>query len=178
VHLLPNFIAKHIDSCVFISAFMPDEEDHQAGLDVVARSFLIQIVDHEPNSRLRMSLPAWGEVLLRHLKSKADDPTQAGMQTLKEFFRTSGQKLEPFSPKLRGTPENLNNVLGSVKDCCEEMKNSHADTQIVAYAMVDPDASNLYTTDNHLLTCTRLRNVIRDFREDQNLRRLRIGPVE
>jgi hypothetical protein len=156
---------------------MPDKGDRQDGLDEVSKSFLTQIVDHEPNSRIRVSLPAWGEVLLRHLRAKDEDATQLGMESLKAFVRASGQKFEHYSPKLRGIPENLDDVIGSVKDSCDNMTDSHADTQIVAYAMVDSDASTLYTTDLHLLRCTKVGAVIREFRRNNLLRSLRIRPI-
>ena len=69
------------------------------------------------------------------------------------------------------------NLNGDLSITHEQGKDSYADALIVATAMVDPEAVSLFTTDRHMLTCPRLGERVRDFRESNELRRLRIIPI-
>ena len=113
-----------------------------------------------------------------HVYAESGARVGSDMGDFVSFVRKMKGRFEPYSPKLRGTPERLFEAMKSAGSCCEQGKDSHADALIVATAMVDPEAVSLFTTDRHMLTCPRLGERVGDFRELNELRRLRIIPIE
>ena len=171
---MPELIVKHLDSFILIAAFMPDARDIRLEHEVCKR-FLGRVLEHEPNTKLRVSITALGEVLVEFLRRKM--PEEASLGRLWEFVRKMGKRFEPYSPKLKGTSSNIDEALGLIGHCCDDMESAQADASMLAYAMVDPAAITLYTVDVHLLSCRKVQEAVQQFREDHNLEKLRIKPI-
>ena len=171
---MPELIVKHLDSFILIAAFMPDARDIRLEHEVCKR-FLDRVLEHEPNTKLRISITALGEVLVEFLRRKI--PEEASLRKLWEFVRKMGKRFEPYSPKLKGTASNIHEALGLIGHCCDDMESAQADASMLAYAMVDPAAITVYTVDRHLLLCRKVQEAVQQFREDHNLEKLRIKPI-
>jgi predicted nucleic acid-binding protein len=171
-----KFIFKHVDSNILIAAFVPDEKDRRNDAYKRCIAFLQRVKDKEKNTKLRISLTALGEVL-QILLHKREAERERGLSEMCSYFQDMKGRLEPYSPKLKGQPENLHLALKKAGSCCEEMKDSQADASIVACAMTDPDAVTLYTMDTHLLSCGHVKETVREFRRENNLSKLRIRGV-
>jgi hypothetical protein len=172
---VPHPTVKHVDTEVFIAAFIPDEKDRLDKNDVRCRSFLTRVLNNEPTTRLRLSFTALGEFLFVYLTRRSRlavtlDPFQQYISQMRDRF-------EPYSPELKGPPEKLHYALRMAGSCCEVGKSSHADAMISAYAMVDPEAVGLYTRDRHMISCPVLNDNIREFRRENQMPRLRIRMV-
>jgi len=172
---VPHPIVKHVDTEVFISAFIPDDRDRIDKNDAKCLSFLTKVLSSEPNTRLRVSFTALGELL--YVYATRRDYSTVSLTPFLEYAMQMGNRFEPYSPELKGHPKNLHEALKTAGDCCEKGKTSHADAMIVAYALVDSEAVSLYTQDRHMLNCPILNERIRQFREEHDLSTLRIREI-
>jgi hypothetical protein len=143
--------------------------------DLRCNSFLTRVLEQEPTTRLRVSFTALGEFFF--IYSRRRDRATVNLNQFLEFSDRMGDRLEPYSPELKGPPEKLHEVLKIVGSCCEASKKSQVDALISAYAMVDSEAVGLHTNDRHTRNCPMLQERIREFRKTNQLGRLRIRGV-
>lgn len=174
---MEKFITKHVDSSVWIGAFIPDSRDKTEGIHKECRLFLDNIMTNERNTRLRISFTAMGEILKKHLWKPTDSDRECGIEAMKDYITRAGPRVDVYSPRLLGAPEFLSVAISNLRNCCDDMLKANADATILAYAMVDREASTLITLDNHLLFCNNVRSAVSEFRREYNLPKLGIRPV-
>ncbi len=174
---MSKFITKHVDSSVWIGAFMPDKKDRRDGIDKLCLGFLDNVLQNESNTRLRMCFPALGEILLKYMWANDADRDPKGMEKLKSYVASAGSRIEPYSPKLVGLGEYLHEAIATLRDSCENMHKANADNTILSYAAIDQEAVSLYTLDGHMLQCPALGDALRTFRKKYEMPQLKIKYV-
>lgn len=172
---MPHPVVKHVDTHIFVSAFIPDEKDRLDRNDAKCNSFLNRVLTTEPTTRLRISFTALGEFFYICLARRSR--MTINLDQFFEYVSRMGDRFEPYSPELKGPPEKLHEALRIAGDCCDVGKTSHADAMISAYAMVDSEAVGLYTQDRHMLSCPVLHERIREFRKMNGMPKLRIRQI-
>ncbi|MEM3656531.1 MAG: hypothetical protein QXP58_08480 [Thermoprotei archaeon] len=173
-----NFEVKHLDTNIIMAAFFPSPSDINNDMHTNCLDFLNHIKSSEPNTKLRVSFTALGELLYKNLKRNTQE-FKDGYEKLKEYIESIGNKrFEVYSPKLKGIPEKLGEVIEKIKATAgDQIVNSHADVLILTYAIVDGEASALYTTDGMLLSSIPIKNVVEEFRRNNCMRKLSIKPI-
>ncbi len=160
-----------------MAAFFPSQGDMKNDMNTNCLSFLNWIKDHESNTKLRVSFTALGELFYKTL-SMDNQEFMDGYKKLMDYIKSMGDRFEPYSPKLKGIPEKLGEVIQKIIDVAgDQIVNSHVDILILTYAIVDKEASALYTTDSMLLNTIGIKNVINEFRKDNYMRKLSIKPI-
>lgn len=172
-----KFEVKHLDSNIIIGAFFPDKKDIERDNDRLCSRFLNWICDHELNTKLRMSLVAYGEVLYKMQDSKDQRRIHSGYDRFIKYTERMGERFEIYSPKLEGSSEDIDKAIHILKKRDMEIRKYNADALIVAHAMVDKDASSIYTMDGHLLSGVEIETAVRIFRKNRSMRSLAIRPV-
>ncbi|MDG7046990.1 MAG: hypothetical protein JRN53_05330 [Nitrososphaerota archaeon] len=124
-----------------------------------------------------MSLVAYGEVFNKMQTSKDQRTIHNGYDKFIEYKKNMGKRFEIYSPKLEGSSEDIDKAIHILKERDVEIRKSNADALIVAYAMIDNDASSIYTMDNHLLNGVEIDTAVNMFRKKRSMRSLAIRPV-
>ncbi len=169
-----EFQIKHLDTNILINAFFGDESDPEKNEYLY---FLEWIREHESNTKLRVSLPALGELLYETLKVD-EDSFAKGYSRFRLYLKEMGERFEPYSPKLSDAPAYIDDFIKRLKErALNVFADSPADVVIVAYAAIDKDASSLYTTDSRLLNSEILSKIINEFREAHEMRKLRVKEI-
>ena len=125
---MPHPIVKHVDTEIFVAAFIPDEKDRLDHNDAVCKSFLTRVLEREQNTRLRVSFTALGEFFF--IYSRRRMRTAVSLDQFLAFSDQMRDRLEPYSPELKGPTEKLHEALKIAGSCCETSKKSHADALI------------------------------------------------
>ena len=167
---MPSPLVIHLDTSVLLPLVdkkkLVSEEDEVRSLS----GFRYRLL--RGNQKIKVSIIALGEFLNKAINEKCVDL----IWELQDFISQMNGRFSVYMPKFRDIGAYFTEVLQEVLECDDYLKDNPADAMILVTALLDEEASYLYTFDHVLVTSTRIHDYVKNRREEYGFKRLRIRP--
>ena len=124
------------------------------------------------NQKIKVSIVVLGEFLNKAINEGCIDL----IWELQEFVSQMNNRFSVYVPKFRDVGARFAEVLQEVLEYDDYLRDHPADAMILATAILDEEASCLYTFDTTLVTSTGIYDYVKNKRAEYGFKRLRIRP--
>ena len=125
------------------------------------------------SQKIRVSIVVLGEFLNKAINSEECADL---IQELQDFVLQMNGRFSVYVPKFRDFGAHFAEVLQGALECDDYLRDHPADAIILVTAILDEEASCLYTFDTNLVFSTRIADYVRNKRDEYGFKRLRIRP--
>ena len=169
---MPSPLVIHLDTSVLLPLVdkekLVSKEDEVRSLNNFHRSLL------RGNQKIKVSIVVLGEFLNKAINSK--ERCEDLIWELQVFISQMKGRFSVYVPKFRDFGAHFAEVLQGALECDDYLRDHPADAIILVTAILDEEASCLYTFDTNLVFSTRIADYVRNKRDEYGFKRLRIRP--